>query len=122
VIHCLLFPLLIVSIPASRPFFENPLLEAIILLLGISIGAVSFITSYRQHRLPYPLMLGLTGVALLTINLFVFTGRHGHWEGLGFPLDPFMVLGGLLLIAGHAWNIHACHCFCAPSCQHKESH
>ncbi len=120
VVHCVLFPVLIILLPATRSFFYNPILEIIILVLGIIIGSISFVTSYRQHRKPYPMMLGLTGVAFLALNLFVFVESESHVELSGIPIDPLMILGGSFLIAGHAWNIHACHCFCDKSCDHQE--
>ncbi len=120
IVHCILFPFLILLLPATRGFFYNPILEAAILFTGIFVGSISFTTSYRKHRKPYPMMMGLTGVAFLTVNLFVYMESESHFELSGIPVDPFMIVGGLLLIGGHAWNLHACHCFCEPTCDHQE--
>lgn len=125
-VHCLLFPFIILLLPAARQLFANPILEGVILFLGISVGSISFMTTYKKHRKPYPIMIGLTGVALLSLNLFVFAEGEAHTEVLGgFILDPLMIIGGAFLIIGHAWNIHACHCFCDTRCahgQHGHSH
>lgn len=120
IVHCLLFPFLLIALPASRELFHSPILEGVILLAGIIAGSISFTTSYKKHRLPYPMMIGLTGVALLAINLFVFTEDKTHVDLSGGPIAvaPLMILGGILLVAGHAWNLHACHCFCDKSCDH----
>lgn len=120
VVHCILFPFLIILLPASRGFLHNPVLEGVILFSGIIIGSISFTTSYRKHRKPWPMMLGLSGVALLTFSLFVYIDSDAHFEIFEFPVDPFMVLGGIMLIGGHAWNLHACHCFCDKTCHHEE--
>jgi hypothetical protein len=121
ILHCLSFPVLIALLPSARLFLESQWLEAAILLAGISIGGFSFLLSFRQHRQKYPIILGLMGVTLLTISLFFSTSIHVHSSQLWHSLDPLMVGGGLLLIAGHFGNIHACHCFCDKSCSH-DSH
>lgn len=119
-IHCILFPILIMLLPATRAIFQSPLIEGGILFSGILIGSISFTTSYRKHRLPYPMMAGLGGVAFLAFSLFVHVDTDRHLELFEIPIDPFMIVGGLLLIIGHAWNLHACHCFCDKSCHHEE--
>ena len=120
-IHCLAFPLLIVMLPATRAFLDSKVLEFFILSAGISVGIVSFYTSYQQHRKIYPMVLGAAGVVFLTASLFGdplgITHSHSHVFGV---IDPFMILGGLCLIGGHIWNIHACHCFCDRTCAHEE--
>ena len=120
IIHCFLFPFLVILLPASKNFFASPVTEAVILVLGVIIGSISFTTSYRKHRKPYPMMVGLTGVALLSLSLFVFSHETFEYHLFNLPVDPVMIVGGLLLIAGHAWNLHACHCFCDQSCAHEE--
>ncbi len=123
IVHCILFPLLILLIPTARGFFDSILVEGLILLLGITVGSISFTTSYKKHRKPGPLMLGFSGVALLTIDLFVLSDEISHIDMFGLEgIHPAMILGGIFLIMGHAWNIHECHCFCDKSCDHDEHH
>lgn len=119
-VHCILFPFLILLLPATRGVLQNPIIEGVVLFLGILVGSISFTTSYRKHRNHYPMMLGLSGVALLTLSLFVFMESNVHFDFRGLTFDPFLMLGGLLLIIGHAWNLHACHCFCEKDCSHLE--
>lgn len=121
IIHCALFPLLFVLLPATRAYFDSLIIESAILFLGIFIGSISFTTSYRKHGKPGPLMMGLSGVAFLTIDLFVLSGDQGHVDLFGLEgIHPLMILGGVLLVGGHAWNLHECHCFCDKSCDHEE--
>ncbi len=121
-LHCLAFPFFIAALPATRAFFANAWLEGTILVLGIIVGSISFYTSYKKHRKIYPTLLGLLGVIFLFSNLFLFPGSYGHAHDSSFiqHIDPLMILGGSFLIAGHLWNIHACHCFCDTSCDHEE--
>ena len=125
-IHCLAFPFLIAAIPALHAFFDNSYLEITILTLGIVVGSISFFTSYRRHRKIYPMLIGALGVAFLLTNLFVIPMTEGVAHSLSehshsaLNIHPLMILGGLFLIAGHIWNIHACHCFCDKSCHHEE--
>lgn len=121
IIHCALFPVLIMTLPASRQYFDNIILESTILFLGILVGSISFTTSFKKHRKPGPLLLGLSGVAFLTVDLFVLSGEAGHVDIFGVEsVHPLMILGGVLLIAGHAWNLRECHCFCDQSCSSEE--
>ena len=132
--HCLAFPFIIAAIPATRVYFNNPIFEVTILSLGVIVGSISFHTSYKKHRKIYPMILGILGVAFLFANLFILPlsdGGHTHHvlsehESFSFGnLDPLMILGGLFLILGHIWNIHACHCFCDKSChspEHEHQH
>ena len=127
VLHCLAFPFIVASLPASRVFFNHSWLEASILILGVIVGSISFYTSYKKHRKIGPTILGLLGVSFLFSNLFWFRFQpvHSHEliEAQGFSwhnVDPLMILGGLFLILGHLWNIHACHCFCDKTCDHEE--
>ena len=123
ILHCLLFPVLVALLPATRVVFNSIILEISILFFGILIGSISFITSFKKHRKPGPLALGFTGVLFLGIDLFVLSGDKGHIDFHGLSdIHPLMIAGGLALIAGHAWNLHACHCFCDKACSHEEHH
>ena len=127
-VHCLAFPFIIAALPVTRLYFDNPYIEITILSLGIIVGSISFFTSYKKHRKIYPMLLGALGIGFLFSNLFILPFRKGHVhyifsEGQSLSLenvDPLMIIGGLFLIAGHIWNIHACHCFCDNSCHHQE--
>lgn len=120
-IHCLLLPVILLAVPTVQAFLNNSWLETSILALGVLIGSVSFITSYQKHRQPYPMMVGFLGVFFLASHLFFFTDGAPHWKlSSWLALDPLMLLGGCLLMSGHFWNIHACHCFCDHSCSHHD--
>lgn len=118
-VHCLSFPFIVILLPSAQVFLQSPWLESSILLAGIAVGTISFYASYRKHRQKRPVLIGLIGVSLLTISLFVSDPHSHHQMGLA-ALDPWVLLGGLLLIAGHFGNIQACHCFCTPQCQHSQ--
>ncbi|MCB0379181.1 MAG: MerC domain-containing protein [Bdellovibrionales bacterium] len=118
-VHCLALPLLVGVLPALS-LIRHHWVEIIVLALGVIIGSISFVTSYKRHRIIYPLILGMIGILFLCISLLQF-GAHSepmhhtttHW-------NPWTLLGGLFLITGHLWNIRACHCFCDHDCHHQE--
>jgi hypothetical protein len=121
--HCLLFPAFVLAVPTTKSVFGSPLLEGSVLFLGILVGSISFTTAYRKHRLVQPMMVGLTGVAILALRLFVFPEEEGVEEVLSLAaLNPFVVTGGSLLILGHYLNLRACHCYCDHDCPHEEHH
>ncbi len=122
-VHCLSFPVIIALLPSARVFLDSKWLEWSILCAGILIGTISFSLSFQKHRQKYPIVLGLIGVFFLTLSLIFSPSLHTHYTevfSLWDSLDPFMITGGLLLIAGHFGNIHACHCFCDHGCHHPE--
>ena len=127
ILHCLAFPFIILFLPALDAIFGNKIFEALLLTVAITVGSVSFFTSYKKHRKIQPLLLGLIGVGFLSFSLFFdLSTSHDHPHELSAQffrhLNPFMVLGGLTLVCGHIWNIHACHCFCDKGCSHEEHH
>ncbi len=123
-IHCLSFPLLGAFLPYLDFFNENSLLEILLFISAIFIGMFSLTTSFRQHRKIYPMVLGLLGLTLLLFSML------SHWDRGGAvtlhnpikTFNPLAVSGSLLLVLGHLWNIHICHCFCSPKCTHQEHH
>lgn len=125
-VHCLALPFIMAAMPATRAFFDSIVLELVILFLGVVIGTISFITSFKKHRKFGPMILGALGVFFLVANLGIirWTAEHSHFLGTSFrvnelEIDPLMILGGIFLVAGHMWNIHACHCFCDADCGHE---
>ena len=128
-LHCLALPFIALLLPFTRSLFNSLFFEAVILVLGVLVGSISFVTTYRKHKNLYPMLLGILGVMFLFVNLiFIKSGAlihsHAHAEATMHSLrvDPMMILGGIFLIAGHLWNIHACHCFCEEDCSHQHEH
>lgn len=124
IVHCLALPVLLIVAPGVDLFLGNPYFEAALLSLAIVIGSISFWTSFQKHKKCQPMVLGLLGVIFLAVSLCgdFFSGHdhpHSYTTGFWQNLDYFMIGGGLLLVAGHFWNIHACHCFCDRGCDHE---
>lgn len=125
-IHCLGLPFLVALLPTTRVLFDSRIFEIIVLGLGISVGSISFFTTYKKHRNIFPMLLGFFGVACLVTNLVLINRGSAHHHNIdlspnlhSLQVDPLMIMGGIFLIAGHIWNIHACHCFCDKSCGHQ---
>lgn len=73
----------------------NPLIHEIGLALALILGLVTFGSGLLRHTRPQPLVLGLSGLALMAFALAV---PHGVEEAV------LTVAGVALLAAGHWWN------------------
>ena len=118
-IHCLSLPLLTLFLPSFRFLFANSWFEILVFTAAIFVGTFSLTTSFLQHRKIHPMLLGLTGLALLALSLVnEHSGSSDTVHTAVFDLPA--IFGGFFLISGHLWNLHICHCFCDPGCPHQE--
>lgn len=96
-IHCAVVPLLITSLPFfGLGFLANPWLEwgMIIFALLVGIYAISF-SFLRHHRKWLPLILLISGFAIIVSGHLFVTGWH---EAIVVPI------GGLMIAAAHVFN------------------
>jgi len=112
-IHCLIGPIIFLAYPTLSQFDGLDSAIHLILLPSVMIVALlSFVTSYRQHLNKGPILLGTIGIALLLISFYF--GEVTQTINTTIPA----IVGSLILIGSHLWNIQACRCFCAKSCSH----
>lgn len=125
IIHCIILPFILLFMPWIH-LLNGPFIESLLLASGALVGGVSFWTSFKKHRQRGPLLLGLIGVGFLIFSIIsIHSLDHQHALHSNLPIgkiDFVTVTGGLFLIAGHVWNIRACHCFCDNSCEHEHHH
>lgn len=101
-IHCLVFPLLIVLLPSLAAFLAVPEafhVWAIAFAVPTSIAAL--LTGYRRHRRARPTRFVVPGLLLLGAG--AFAAPNEDWETV------LTVIGAVLLAIGHAFNWRAMH-------------
>ncbi|MES2964135.1 MAG: MerC domain-containing protein [Bdellovibrionota bacterium] len=105
-IHCILTPIMLLTIPSLVLLEEDHAHEwlhrslfAILPLLAIA----AFIPGYRRHRDARVFYWGVPGLALLATGVLVFEGQMG-------PQALATIAGSLFLIRAHILNRHLCAC------------
>jgi hypothetical protein len=101
-VHCLALPLLFAALPALSSLF--PVSETFHLwMLGIAVPAsgLALVTGHARHGAWSPLLLGVTGLALLAIGVLRF--------GDTWLEAPVTVFGASLLAVAHVWNMRLRH-------------
>jgi MerC mercury resistance protein len=99
-IQCTLFPLLIGVLPlVGLGFLTGDGVETILLVTSITLAVGSFSWGFRQHKSLYVFLFLIGGL------LLIFTGRV--WVGESSEIS-FVVLGTLVLAAGHLLNRRLC--------------
>lgn len=103
IIHCLLTPVVLLSLPALRiSEYHESFHELMILILPV-LAVLAFVPGYRRHRDASVFKWSLPGLALL-----VFAAVYFEDHALG--QIGFSVAGSLLLIRAHLINRRLCNC------------
>ena len=112
-IHCVLTPLIILSLPImARYYLGNSFFHLALALMIIPVGVFAFVVGYRHHRKFQVLLLGIPGLIFIS---FVPYAVHQ----MGIPLNEplLMVVGSSLLISAH-WINQRAHQSCRK-CVHS---
>jgi hypothetical protein len=101
-IHCAVTPVVLALAPAAMGVFGSA--HPVLLVLVLATAAWSFVPGYRHHHQPTALMLGLLGVALLSLGTLVF---HSV-----LALDIGFTIGGASLMLLAHWKNRIAHRHC----------
>jgi len=95
--HCIALPVLMAALPALAAVVPVPTTVHIAaLLFAAPTTLLALLWGYRTHNAPLPLLIGLTGLALLAVGVL----RYGETS-----LElPFTVVGSLILAGAHIAN------------------
>ncbi len=106
-VHCLMTPVIILSLPIlARYYLVHPVFHLLLALAIVPVGLVAFWGGYRHHKNPLVFILGIPGLILVVGVPYLVHSLGFLWNE---PL--LMVLGSGLLIAAHWYNRRACrHC------------
>lgn len=107
-IHCLVTPLIMLSLPImARYYLAQPWFHWALALFIVPIGVWAFISGYRHHGKILVLFLGLPGLLIIGI-VPVFFHNYLHWFQYWWSETAFMIIGSSLLISAHWINRKAC--------------
>ncbi|MNT43160.1 MerC mercury resistance protein [compost metagenome] len=104
-IHCLLTPLLVLTLPVLGEAFENPWVHFGLALFVVPVGLFAFWSGYKHHKKAALLALGILGVFLVG---GASLAPHSLIDSLGGEL--LIIFGSCLLILAHFLNRRACLC------------
>ncbi len=95
--HCLALPLVLAALPAfSNVLGTSEAFHFWVLALAVPASTVALVSGQTRHRRAYPLILGLTGLALLFGGAFLTDVRANE--------TLLTVAGSLMLAAAHIAN------------------
>ena len=101
VLHCLLTPLLVLSMPVVGEFLSHQMFHIIIMVIVVPVAVWALWNGYRLHKYVRVLWLGGAGIAILIASMYL--GSHNPTiEVTG------MVAAGLILASAHLFNLRAC--------------
>lgn len=105
-IHCLLTPILLLTLPLVAEKFENPWVHIVLAILVVPVGFFAFFSGYKHHHQKAILIWGLVGVFIVggTTLAPIFSEDFHEFE------IPLMVLGSLVLLGAHFRNRKSCKC------------
>lgn len=115
-LHCALTPLLILFLPTLD--FTDSWWTHFILAIGVGAFAIlAFQRGYQHHHKLLPVTLGFAGLTLIILALFIDSEPHS-----GIDLEHILptVAGSILLVCGHALNMHSCNCGKVAKFTHNE--
>jgi hypothetical protein len=112
-VHCLVAPLIILSIPLlARYYLVHPLFHFLLALAIIPVGLLAFLSGIRHHHNWWVLVLGIPGLALVTMVPYMVHVLKFDWNE-----QIWMVVGSLLLMSAHLINRKSC-----VSCRQHKHH
>lgn len=98
VIHCVLSVIFVALLSGAGTFLANPLIHRVGLLGAVLLATFALGQGYMAHRATRPALIGLVGIGLMTLGLFV---PHG-WAEVAAT-----VAGVSVLAAAHLMNATA---------------
>ncbi len=115
VLHCLASPLLVLLLPILTAIqFDDEVFHSWLLAAVLPTSLLSLILGCRKHQNHKVLMLGITGLAILFLALFLEDYEVGE-----LLEKAATVLGALVVASSHYLNYSLCRrdrdCNCHPS-------
>lgn len=112
-LHCLLTPVIILSLPIlARYYISHPAFHLLLALAVVPVGLVAFYSGIRHHKNYWVLVLGFPGLALISLTPYFV-----HSLGFAWNEPLLLVLGSCSLIAAHWLNRRGCQ-----SCERHSAH
>lgn len=104
-IHCLVTPILILTLPVLGNAFEEEWVHLVMALFVVPIGVFAFWSGYKHHKKIKVFSLGVAGLLLVG---GASLAPHSWVEFFGH--DLVTIFGSSFLITAHVLNRRACLC------------
>ncbi len=105
-IHCLLTPMVMITLPImARYYVAHPLFHWALAALILPIGLLAFYQGYKHHHKMTVFYLGVPGLLIISI---VPTFFHQYLRVWSEPV--LMIVGSFLLVLAHWTNRRSCSC------------
>ncbi|MCI5072288.1 MerC domain-containing protein [bacterium] len=123
-IHCLLTPILLVSLPSLGKYFENQWVHISFFAAMTALALWTILRHYKMHQSKTIFALLILGIAVTALGFlppegFSPTHQHQHshphnhiWE------EACFIIGGLMLFIGHIMTIRKYKCWEGHCHQH----
>lgn len=97
IVHCLALPLIVAVLPMFADILDLPeAFHLAMVLIALPLSGFALARGFGRHHRPLPLVLGASGLALMTGAVVVEPSEA--WE------TGLTVLGSLMLAGAHLWN------------------
>lgn len=104
-LHCLVTPILVLTLPMMGEVFENQWLHLLMAAFVVPIGIFAFWSGYKHHQKKNIFALGILGLLLVG---GASVAPHSWVEFFGH--DIVTIFGSFFLISAHFLNRRACLC------------
>ncbi|MCG7648503.1 MerC domain-containing protein [Alteromonas macleodii] len=123
VIHCLLTPILLISIPALAgvSILNDETFHQILLFFVLPIGVFALSLGYLHHKNKWVVFAGVFGLTLLSSPLLV------EWVGLGHEVlgeygeVTITVIASFIIVGAHLINYRLRSSVQEPICEERET-
>ncbi|CAI3969099.1 MAG: MerC domain-containing protein [Pseudomonadota bacterium] len=123
VIHCLLTPILLISIPALAgvSILNDETFHQILLFFVLPIGVFALSLGYLHHKNKWVVFAGVFGLTLLSSPLLV------EWIGLGHEVlgeygeVTITVIASFIIVGAHLINYRLRSTVQVPICEERET-
>ncbi|MDP6881440.1 MAG: MerC domain-containing protein [Alteromonas macleodii] len=123
VIHCLLTPILLISIPALAgvSILNDETFHQILLFFVLPIGVFALSLGYLHHKNKWVVFAGVFGLTLLSSPLLV------EWVGLGHEVlgeygeVTITVIASCIIVGAHLINYRLRSTVQEPICEERET-
>lgn len=107
VIHCLLTPVIILSLPWFEDIFSHEVVHLSLLLFLFPLAIFTFTHGYKTHKKLSIVMMGAIGIIFISIPILIHPTELIE--------QAITVTGSIILIIAHYNNLKGCKC-------HKHHH
>lgn len=104
-VHCLVTPLLLLTLPVMGEVFGSHWVHPLMAVTILPVGLYAFWSGYKHHKQAKVLSLGVVGLSMIAAAAVL---PHEWVEVMEH--DVVTIFGSLLLVAAHVLNRRACLC------------